>query len=71
MTIVPTILYFKHSLVKIEIALGKGKSNTTNDKIKLKKMCKEKFNVAFMTRLLTNNKQSTNKRLKIRETLSY
>lgn len=25
MTIVPTILYFKHSLVKIEIALGKGK----------------------------------------------
>ena len=25
MTIVPTILYFKNSLVKIEIALGKGK----------------------------------------------
>ena len=30
MTIVPTILYFKHSLVKLEIALGKGKK--THDK---------------------------------------
>ena len=25
MTIVPTIIYFKKSLVKLEIALGKGK----------------------------------------------
>lgn len=27
MTIVPTIIYFKNSLIKLEIALGKGKKN--------------------------------------------
>ena len=36
MTIIPTILYFKHSLVKLEIALGKGKKlhDKRNDQAK-------------------------------------
>lgn len=57
-TLVPVEVYFKGSLVKVQIALAKGKNSTTRDRISSGRICAARRSVILRSATLVREKPS-------------